>query len=198
MTIRHQNPDLRDASGNRIVPRVLLETQTVVSPTGTVTLTLPATPYNRFQIEIDQLSSVANNVDLQSRIGVNGTFPVGASDYTWLYQAHAANDNGSLYEDISDDSIIMSGGSGNANFGSASNSTFNYSCWLYPGTDATDFPRIGFEAAGWSDTSVLARIDGFGMYKGQTTLQFGRIENITFSMTSDNIERGTFRLYGTE
>jgi hypothetical protein len=161
-------------------------------------LTLPSAPYSRFQIEIDQLSSVANNVDLQCRIGVNSTFPVGGSDYTWLFHAHATNDNGSVYEDVNDDSIIMSGGAGNASFGSGSSSTFNYSCDVYPGTDATDFPRIHFEAAGWSDTSVLCRIDGDGLYQGVTTSQFGRIENITFSMTSDNIDKGTFRLYGTE
>ena len=174
---RIHNPELLDANGNRIVPRTLLQTITLSGAQNTVELTLPASPWKRFEIQIDDMSSVQDRVGGVIKFRMNGAIREGVADYAF----HVSNQPADATQ-----------------FGDQNNEAYSFSLHVDPGLDAAYLPKIWWQGMGLSDTSIGVGYHGHGMYRGVTTQEFGRVEGIEFSMDADNIERGEFRLYGTE
>lgn len=195
---RIHNAELLDANGNSIVPRTLLQTITLSGAQNTVELTLPASPWKRFEIQIDDMKAVQNRVGGAIKFRMNGAIREGAADYSF----HVTNwpSNGARSQDHDDNHsyIKLTRDDDNVQFGDQNNEAFSFSLHVVPGVDATALPMIWWEGMGLSDSSLGQGVHGTGMYRGVTTQEFGRIAGVEFSMDADNIERGEFRLYGTE
>lgn len=195
---RIQTPDLRDADGNRIVPRTLLQTITLTGAQNTVELTLPASPWKRFTIEIDDMAAVQNQVGGRVRLRMNGAVRAGASDYAFNVQGKPSN--AGVGSDISDASsyIWLTRNDNGLQFGDQNNEAYSFELRVDPGVDAGYLPKIWGEGMGLSDSPRGVGISVYGIYRGVTSQEFGRCEAVEFSMDADNIARGEFRLYGTE
>ncbi len=198
MTIRHQDPDLRDASGNRIIPRTLLETVTVAAPVTDVTLTLPTTPYKRFQIEIDNWGSTANAVYGRIRAEMNGEVRFQANDYSYHAQGQPGNNAAASDNDDTQTSIWVTRDNAGWKFGSGPDEAYSFNFDVDPGVDSTNLPKFWWRGSGVSDTNIMVGYSGAGMYRGKSSLEFGRITAVQFTMSTDSIREGEFRLYGTE
>lgn len=198
MTTRYQTPDLRDANGNRIVPRTLLQEE-IASASASVLLTLPATPWTRFTIEIDDWSSTGNLKNGQIRFGIAGGVREGGTDYDWTLNQSSSNDNGGSFEDVDDDGIRLNGQNDNMRFGSEPEESMSYHIHIDPGENGNHLPRAWFTGAGFGAANRSTRVAGGGVYTGDTTSLFGRAESVEFAFSDgDPILRGKFRLYGTE
>ena len=204
--MRHDSPS--NENGLPRGGRVLLQTEIVVAGDADVRLTLPATPYNRYEVEIDDIASTANNVILLSRFNVAGAIRALANDYEFVSENEYA-DGEDRYSDRSSDRIGMSSDADNIRFGNYVDvdtripmNTGSYHCWITPGNGTDSTPKISWKGAYYSSEGVndrrIVRPSGSGLYKGWTTLAWGRAEEVQFLFSSDTIDRGTFRLYGTE
>ena len=195
---RIHDAELLDASGNRIVPRTLLQTITLSGAQNTVELTLPASPWKRFEIQIDDMAAVQDKVGGVIKFRMNGAIREGAIDYSFHVANMASNAIQSQDFDDSFSYIKLTRDDDTVQFGSQNNEAFSFSIHVDPGLDAAYLPKIWWQGMGISDSSLGVGYDGRGIYRGVTTQEFGRVEGIEFSMDADNIKRGEFRLYGTE
>lgn len=196
--MRHDNPQLFDNSGNEIAPRTLLQTVNVTSAMADVELTLPATPWNRFKIEVDDWASTQDAVEGRIRFGINGSARLGAADYAW--HALGLNTTTSVVSNTNnnDNFIQIVRAATSWRFGSNNNESYSFEFTLDPGTDAGHLPKIWWTGMGLNDSAQGQGYVGSGLYKGVTSQEFGRVEFVRFTMSSDTIKRGIFRLYGTE
>lgn len=197
--MRHDNPVLTDSGGNRIVPRTLLQEEIITSATGDVVLSLPASPWKRFEVQIDDWAPTSDEVVPIFQLGVGGSIQAGASDY----QFHAgvlASSSPSWSADSSDASpnVWMARDNAGLGAGNTLGESFRYSVTIAPGSSDADLPMVWFNGAGIGDGGRLLGIAGFGAYRGVTSGVFGRADEIRFAFTSNTIDRGIFRLYGTE
>jgi hypothetical protein len=207
--MRHDNPTT--PAGLPRGGRVLLQTEVVVPGDADVRLVLPATPYNRFEVEIDDIAPTANNVILLSRFNVAGAIRALANDYEFVSENEYA-DGEDRYSDRTSDRIGMSSDADNVRFGNYVDvapvaeripmNTGSYHCWITPGNGTDSTPKITWKGAYYSSEGIndrrIVRPSGSGLYKGWTTLAYGRAEEVQFLFSTDTIDRGTFRLYGTE
>ena len=198
MPTRYQTPDLRDANGNRIVPRTLLQ-EAVASSDAEVLLVLPAIPWKRFTVEIDNWHSTNGPKDGALKFGINGSVREGGADYAWTMNGSASNDNGGSFEDVDAQYIALTPNNDNMRFGGDTNESMSYEILIDPGVDGNHLPRAWFTFVGFGATSASCRAAGGGIYTGDTTNLFGRAESVQFSHPDgDPILTGMFRLYGTE
>jgi hypothetical protein len=202
--------EITNALDQKIAGRVLLETQ-VANNDGDITLTLPATPYNRFEVEIDDIASSINDRILICRIGTNGAIRSLASDYEFTCR-YETSDGADEHRDRNADHIAMASNAGNLRFGDyvdvAPNedripmNTGSYHVLLTPGNGTNSTPKVSFRGEYFSSEGIndrrLVHANGSGLYKGWTSLNYGRADEIQFLFDSNTINRGTFRLYGTE
>jgi hypothetical protein len=195
--MRHDNPELTDANGNRVLPRTLLQTETVSSPVTAVTLVLPASPWTRFTIEVDDWGGITNQEHGRIRCMINGDVRFGASDYSYAVAAHPAT-SGVATSQADASTFIAVTRTATTEFGDQPDESFSFSFHVQPGVDSVNLPKLWWEGTGVADAGTLAGIRGHGMYRGKSALQYGRIEQIEFTMSMDSIREGTFRLYGTE
>jgi hypothetical protein len=195
---RIHDAELLDANGNSIVPRTLLQTITLSGAQNTVELTLPASPWKRFEIQIDDMAAVQDRVGGLIKFRINGAIREGAADYAFHVSNQPANAGRSQDHDDSFPHIQLTRDNDATQFGNQNNEAFSFSLQVVPGVDATALPMLWWQGMGICDTSLGMGYHGHGMYRGVTTQEFGRIEGIEFSMDADNIKRGEFRLYGTE
>jgi hypothetical protein len=117
---------------------------------------------------------------------MNGGIQAGVSDYSF----HVAGYPSTAGEASDFDDSLQ--------FGSQNNESYSFNLFIDPGEDAAYLPRIWGQGMGLSDQPIGNGISIYGIYRGVTSQEFGRVEGIEFSMVSDNIKRGEFRLYGTE
>jgi hypothetical protein len=205
--------EITNALDQRIVGRVLLQTEVVVQGDADVRLVLPATPYNRFEVEIDDIAPTANDRILLCRFSVAGAIRSLADDYEFVVDAEHA-DGGDRYSDRTSSFIAMSSDGGNIRFGNYVDvdvdpptpripmNTGSYHVRITPGNDTNTTPKVWFTGSyysseGINDRRIVSPV-GSGIYKGWTTRVWGRAEEIQFLFNADTIDRGTFRLYGTE
>jgi hypothetical protein len=195
---RIHDAELLDVNGNPIVPRTLLQTINLASAQNTVELTLPASPWKRFEIQIDDMAAVQNQVGGVIKFRMNGAIREGLLDYSF----HVTNwpSNGARSQDHDNDFpyIKLTRDDNGVQFGDQNNEAFSFSLHVVPGVDAAALPMIWWEGMGLSDSALGQGVHGTGMYRGTTTQEFGRLEGVEFSMDADNIKRGEFRLYGLE
>jgi len=197
--MRHDNPDLTDAGGNRIVPRTFLQEEIITSATGDVVLTLPATPWKRFEVQIDDWAPTTDSVAPIFQLGVGGSIQAGATDYQFHVGILASN-TASYAADFLEASpdVRMTKDDTNSQAGSALGESFSYSVTIAPGSSDADLPMVWFSGAGINDAGRLMGVTGFGAYRGATSGVFGRADEIRFTFDTNTISRGIFRLYGTE
>lgn len=198
--MRHDSP--QNENGLPRGGRVLLQTVDFSSSQGTVDLDFPATPYNRFQVEIDNIASTGDNVVLWCRFGIQGAFPAGTDDYEFSVRTH--------YSTVTGPADYRSGipGAGfmalcdndnNVRFGNSDPfMSGSYSIDVDPGNDTNNHPKIWFQGTFFSDQPIQCHPYGGGMYTGGTLGVDERADAIQFLFSADSIARGTFRLYGTE
>jgi hypothetical protein len=195
--MRHDGPNLTDSLGNRIVPRTLLESVTITGQ-AEVILTLPATPWTRFYIEIDDMAATQDQVTGSIQFVMNGSTRLGASDYAFHIAGAPSNTGGNSDASETNFYIKMTKNDTNYQFGSQNNEAYSFGLTVDPGTDAAHLPKVWGQGMGLSDTAIGNGVGIYGIYTGLTSQEFGRAEGVTFSMAADTIRRGTFRLYGTE
>ena len=195
--MRHDNPGLTDADGNRILPRTLLQTEVVASPVTDVTLVLPASPWTRFTIEVNDWGAVTNSTHGRIRVMINGDVRFGADDYSYSIRSHPTSGVTGGQDDTIDH-IPVTLTTVNQQFGDQPDESFSFNFHIQPGVDSVNLPKLWWDGSGVNDNSVFQHVWGGGMYRGKSSLQYGRIEQVQFTMSSDSIREGTFRLYGTE
>lgn len=190
--------------------RILIET-VVASSSADVTLTLPTSPYTRFVVEIDDLASSITDRILLCRIGAGGSIRSLAADYEFSVYCNYS-DGSDEYESRNADHMAMSSNANNVRFGAyvdvapdASRipmNTGSYTVQITPGNGTNSTPKVWWNGAYFSSEGIsdrrLVHVSGGGLYKGWTSLTYGRADEIQFLFDSNTINRGTFRLYGTE
>ena len=201
--MRHDNPDLRFSNSAVAKPRTLLQTENVTAAVGSVVLDLPSTPWTRFTVEIDNWHSVGNNVNGSMRFGVRSTVRSGASDYSWgLHAVSSASGDNPNY-DATDTQIYMTRSATGWRFGSQPDESWTFNLDIDPGSGSDPLvapfnsPKCFWRGSGISDTSALVTVYGGASYRGATSAQYGRIDQIQFE-NPGSIALGNFRLYGTE
>lgn len=196
--MRHDNPALTASGGFKIVPRTFLQEEIITSATGDVVLTLPATPWKRFEVQIDDWAPTSDSVAPIFQLGVAVGIKAGASDY----QFHTAcvTSNAGYNQDISDASsnVRMTMDNANLQAGNLLGEALSYSITIAPGSSDADLPMVWFSGAGINDAGRLMGVTGFGTYRGTTSGVFGRADEIRFAFDANTMSRGIFRLYGTE
>lgn len=195
---RIHDAELLDANGNRILPRTLLQEEIVTTAQGDVLLDLPATPWKRFQVEIEDWAPTNDQVAPIFQLGINGGIRAGASDYQLHVSVFASN--AGIGADVDDfhENVRMTRDDLSVQAGNLSAESFDYEVTIVPGVDANTLPRVWFTGAGINDSNRLMGIVGFGCYRGVTSIEYGRADQIRFAFDANTIARGTFRLYGTE
>jgi hypothetical protein len=204
--MRHDSPE--NEAGLARGGRVLLQTEVVTPGDADVRLTLPATPYNRFEVEIDDIAPTANLRYLMCRLNVAGSIRSLAADYEFVND-NAYDTNTDRFGSKTSDRIAMSSDANDVRFGNYVDvdtripmNTGSYNVYITPGNATDTTPKVWFNGTYYSSeeesTRRLVRASGSGLYKGWTTLAWGRAEEIQFLFDSDTIDRGTLRLYGTE
>ena len=196
--MRHDGPNLTNSLGNRIVPRTLLQTVTVTGPVTDVTLVLPATPYKRFHVEIDNWGSTGDGVFGRVRAQMNGLVRLGAAEYSYHTDGYPSTTGSTHSSDNVADSIWITRSNAGWGFGSGPDEAYSFTFEIDPGVDSTNLPKIWWRGVGISDTNIMVGYNGFGVYRGKTSLEFGRMEALQFTVSLDSIKEGEFRLYGTE
>ena len=208
--MRHDNPKLQAGDGSAssfsIRGTTLLDQATLTSAQGDVVFDLienvpgsdPVRKFNRYIVEIEDWSPTDNAVTPLLQLGVAGVLRSGASDYqfsTSVFPSNAGESNS--FSDTSPD-IKMTRIVGTLKAGNNPNETLNYTVTIIPGNDANTLPFVWFTGAGINDSGRLMGIKGFGVYRGTTSIDFGRTDHIRFAFESNTIAKGIFRLYGTE
>lgn len=193
--MRHDSPI--SPSGFPNPGRVLLQSEEVVSQ-GDVVLDLPATPYNRFEVEIDNWAPTQNQVAPIFQLGVGGIIHGGASDYQLQVSVFPSNTSISSDVDDAHSSVRMTRDDNTVQAGNLPGEAFSYHVTISPGSGEFDRPRVWFQGNGVNDSSRMMGVLGFGAYTGVTSGTFGRADQIRFAFDANTIATGTFRLYGTE
>jgi hypothetical protein len=196
--MRHDNPVLTDSGGNRIVPRTLLQEEIITSATGDVVLSLPATPWKRFEVQIDDWAPTSNAVTPVFQLGVAGGIKAGASDYQLHVGVSASNAQEIADYTDTNSNVFMTRNDVNYKAGNGLGESLSYSVVIAPGSSDSDLPMAWFSGAGIGDAGRMIGMTGFGAYRGTTSGVFGRADEIRFAFDSNTIDRGIFRLYGTE
>jgi hypothetical protein len=129
---------------------------------------------------------------------MNGGIQAGVSDYSFHVAGYPSTAGEASDFDDSLSYIKLTRDDTNLQFGSQNNESYSFNLFIDPGEDAAYLPRIWGQGMGLSDQPIGNGISIYGIYRGVTSQEFGRVEGIEFSMVSDNIKRGEFRLYGTE
>ena len=193
--MRHDNP--LHSSGFPNPGRVLLQSEEIVSQ-GDVVLDFPATPYNRFEVEIDNWAPTQDQVAPIFQLGVGGIIHGGGSDYQLHVTVFPSNTN--LSADVSDahSNVRMTRDDNTVQAGNEPGEAFSYHVTISPGSGEFDRPRVWFQGAGTNDEGRLMGVSGSGAYIGGTSSTFGRADQIRFAFDTNTIATGTFRLYGTE
>jgi hypothetical protein len=200
--MRHDNPELQVGDGTSSTPvfgRSLLQTVEVTSSVSEVRLTLPVSPWKRFQIEIDNWGSVVDKKFARAALGMNGATRIGASDYSFAIHMFSHTADPGTDRSNASTFVWLTRDNDDWGFGDGTNELYSFDISLYPGEDATALPKFWWTGAGLADNAEGMGFTGSGVYRGVTSNEFGRAEYIEFTMEGDsNISRGTFRLYGTE
>ena len=198
MTTRYQTPDLRDADGNRILPRTLLQEAVVTTATGDVVLDLPTAPWRQFEVQIEDWAPTNNQVAPIFQLGINGGIRAGASDYQLNVSVYTSNLGVTGDFDDANENVRMTRDDNTVQAGNQADESFDYSVIISPGEDAAYLPRVRFYGVGINDSGRAMGIQGFGVYRGVTSIEYGRADQIRFAFDDNTIARGRFRLYGTE
>lgn len=193
--MRHDNP--LDGNGNRVVGRVLLQTE-VASADGDIQLAFPATPYNRFQVEIDNIAPSIGERFLICRFGIQGQFPVGANDFEFSVRTQRSDSSPAEHRSVNSTFIALCDQDNSVRMGDGAFQSGSWSIDIDPGNDTDSYPKLWFQGAYYSDNDNLMSPYGGGLYKGGTLGVEDRADAIQFQFDADTIARGTFRLYGTE
>ena len=209
--MRHDSP--LNESGLQRGGRVLLQTEVVTQGDADVRLALPATLYNRFEVEIDDIAPTSNLVWLMARFGVDGSVRAGADDYEYVVDCEFA-DGGSRHSNRTAAFMGMSSEDNDIRFGTFVDAdvdpptpripmnTGSYHVHITPGNAISSTPKMWFTGAYYSSEETASRRIvspvGSALYKGWTTRVWGRADEIQFLFNTDTIDRGIFRLYGTE
>jgi hypothetical protein len=196
--MRHDNPDLTDSSGNRIVPRTLLQEAIVTATEGDVVLNLPATPWKRFEVQIEDWAPTSDQVAPILQLGVNGAVRAGASDYQLNVQVYPSNTTLSTDFDDANSNIRLTRDDNTVQMGNGANESFSFNIFVDPGSSVNHLPKVWWQGAGINDSGRLMGVIGNGAYRGTTSGEFGRADQIRLAVDSNTIARGVFRLYGTE
>ena len=178
---RIHNPELLDANGNRIVPRTLLQTITLAGPQNTVELTLPASPWKRFEIQIDDMAAVQNQVHGVIKFRMNGAIREGASDYSYHVSNQPANAGRSQDHSDASNEIRLTRNDNTTQFGDQNNEAYSFSLHVDPGVDAAYLPKVWWQGMGISDSSLGTGYHGHSMYRGVSTQEFGRVEAVSYT-----------------
>jgi len=193
--MRHDNP--LSPSGLPSVGRVLLQTE-IASAQGDVVLDLPATPYTRFEVEIDNWSPSSDQVAPVLQFGIGGSIQSGASDYQLNVGVAKSNGTESFDFDEANINIRMTRNDNTYKAGNKPGESLSYTVTVVPGSGEFDLPVVWFDGSGLNDEGRMMGIRGHGVYRGTTSGVFGRADQIRFAFDANTISAGTFRLYGTE
>jgi hypothetical protein len=175
----------------------------VTAAVGSVVLDLPATTWTRFEVEIDNWHSVGDNVNGGMRFGVLSTVRSGASDYGWGLHSISSVSGESNNYDANDTQIYMTRSATGWRFGNQPDESWSFTIEIDPGSGANpttapfNYPKCWWKGSGMSDAAALVTVYGGATYKGATSNQWGRMDQIQFE-NPGSIALGNFRLYGTE
>ena len=208
--MRQDNPDFLvgdgAAPGFPLRGRILLQEENVLTAQGDVVLDLvenvpgsdPVRQFKRYQVEIEDWQPTNNLVAPVFQLGVNGAIRAGAADYQLHVSVFPSNTTISADVDDSHENVRMTRDDNTVQAGNLSDEAWDYSVTIVPGVDANTLPRVWWQGAGINDSNRLMGSVGFGVYRGVTSIQFGRADQIRFFFDTNTIARGIFRLYGTE